>query len=319
MRKTGKTLIFCCLAIIIACAMAACKPDSGTIIGGDGNVIHGGERPDYDKMFDYNSGYVPQKPVDLNKTLTLSADAGVTFAGGSKTAQILAGSSMPAVINNNQGTDIAGWYNVDNISSFWKQVPVLRDKHPIVSTQNGTPVPDFIMPQENLTIAPFLVEAGRQPLITASSHFDNVSTGVTYLRAGTRLFQTDIGMQIGAEINYSGPASTAESNGRFRFLTSCAAVDQIGEPGLITAGTHTFYFWFTNLGEETLKFQAYQVSTGTTIISAAKTDEITLTPGQSAKASITLDLTQNRNAMTIIYLRQAQTGAKLGIVMSKNA
>lgn len=313
----SKLLCLTLTLVLAGIVFAGCISEEEPPVQHKGNIIFGGERPDYDELFDYNSGYVPPEPVNLDRTLKLLAGSKVTFADGSKAAQIKAGSNLPVVVSTYQGVDIAGWYNVDKTSDYWRNIAVLRDKHPTVATQNGVAVPAFVMPKSDLTIAPFFVEQGKRPLIAASSHYDNVSTGVTYLRAGTRLFETDIGMQIGTEINYDGPESTG-NNGRFRFLTSCASVNSVGEPGLILAGSHTFYFWFKNLGEETLKFQAYQVSSGTTLIDGANTDVITLTPGQSIKASITVELAQNHNVMTFIYLRQAQTNAKLGIVMSKN-
>lgn len=314
-----KKLLFIALTLVFAgFVFAGCHIEEKPPVEHKGNIIFGGERPDYDEIFDFKSGYVAPETVNLDRTLTFAANSAVTFADGSKTVQIKAGSNMPAVVNSKQGFDIVGWYNADKITTFWKNVAVLRDKHPTVNTQNGVEVPAFAMPKSDVTIAPIYVEAGRRALIAASSHYDNVSTGVSYLRAGTRLFETDVGFQLGAEIHYSGPASTG-IDGRFRILTSCGAVNSIGEPGLVLAGTHTFYFWFTNLGDEAIKFQAYQVSSGTILIAGANTDEISLAPGQSTKASITVDLAQNHNVMTFIYLRQAQTAAKLGIVMSKNA
>lgn len=315
----SKLLCIMLTLVLAGVVFAGCGPVEESSAVNKGDIIFGGDRPDYDDIFDYNSGYASQKPVNPDRTLTLSADAGVTFADGSKAVDIKAGGEMPAVVNNNQGVDIAGWYNVNKTSEFWKHVPVLRDKHEVVATKNGVPVLSFAMPKSDTTIAPFFVEEGKRPLIAASSHYENVSTGVSYLRAGTRLFDTDIGKQIGAEIHYSGPVSTGTTTGRFKFLTACARDNLPEEQGLITAGTHTFYFWFTNLGQETLKFQAYQISKDAVLITGANTDVITLEPGESAKASITVEVIQNNNAMTLIYLRQAQTDAKLGIVMSKNA
>lgn len=240
-------------------------------------------------------------------TLTLDNDADVTFADGSKAIEITVGSDMPAFINNNPDTDIAGWYDINDTNIFWKQTPyVLRDS----VFGSSSPVSVFTMPGRNLSIAPFYVEEGMRSLIPASQTIDNNNASAA--RAGTKFFETDIGTQIGAEINYSGT-----SGNRFRLVSSCGASSSA--TGAIAAGKHSFFFWFTNLGGEEIKFQTYQVSTNRDLIDGANTDVITLAPGESCSASIdNVTLAANANALTLIYLRQTQANAKLGIVISKN-
>ncbi|NLC16464.1 MAG: hypothetical protein GX756_01090 [Clostridiales bacterium] len=245
-------------------------------------------------------------------TLSLAEDCGVTFEDGITSIQLVAGESLPNFINQT-GKTIAGWYNVDNTSQFWKKTPYdVYDKHPNINNQNGVKVSDFAMPKGDTTIAPFFIEDDVQLLIPASSQTSNASTGVSHSRK-TIIFETDLGMQLGAEVSYAGP-----QDGYFRLTTICGSSDT-DQMAIAAGGTYTFNFYFKNLGNETLKFTAYQVQGGTTMDETSKnTGLITLEPGESIRTSMTITLAnKNKNALTVIKLEQAQTNAKLGVVMTK--
>ena len=93
----------------------------------------------------------------------------------------------------------------------------------------------------------------------------------------------------------------------FRFKTSMAVVNNI---------TYTFNYVFTNLGEETLGFNVYQVVTGMET-SGMPTEEVVLGVGESKNVSLTIKFeTTNTNALTYFVLNTANNGFDLGVSMS---
>lgn len=244
----------------------------------------------------------------------------VSFEGDTKLAYVGSTMPLPTVTNKKTDTDIAGWYDVEDPTYFWRHSDtMLRDKG---SGTTGQEVPKFAMPDKHTTIAPIFVEKGMRPLIPASGNgIDNATADMTVTRT-TKLFETNLGMQFGAELSYSGNkyegptvGSAASATGRFRVVSS--ASEKSSQSGALLAGDHTFNFLFKNTGEETVKFTAYQVTSTTTLISGKNTGEITLAPGEVWTGSITVTLPgANNNAMTVITLGQNQTSAKLAMVLS---
>ena len=248
----------------------------------------------------------------------------VSFEGGGSIAYVGDGMPLPSVVNNKTDADIAGWYNVDEPGSFWRHAEtMLRDKNPSGTT--GKEVTRFAMPGQNTTIAPFFVAKGQRPLIPASGNgIDNASKDMAVKRE-TKLFETEIGTQLGAELSfagskYDGPAvgnAGSATTGRFRVVSSAAEKNTL--TGALKAGDHTFDFWFKNTGEETVEFTAYQVISMSNLLAGKNTGAITLAPGETWTGSITVTLAgANNNAMTFITLGRDQAAAKLAMVLSKS-
>lgn len=261
----------------------------------------------------------PDNPaVITTSTLSLSEDSGMTFAGGSTSVKLNENDALPKVnyTITDPNIELAGWYNVDNPAQIWSELSYeLRDV-----AAKGVAVEKFAMPSRNTTIAPFFANKTTRQLIAGSrSGIDYNGTGTTVTRTTTTI-TTAIGKQVGTEFTIKSPAYDGTGSpalGTFRFVTSCA--ESATASGALKAGTHTFNFTFVNLGEETIKFSAHQVVSYANVIEGVESGVIELKSGESWSGSMTVTLTgANNNALTIIRLLQAQTNAKLGVVMTKN-
>lgn len=269
-----------------------------------------------------------KEPETINKlgknTLTLAPGFGLTFEDGTTEKEVLENDPLPVIKGGkaSEGYVIGGWYNFLRPNQFWNATPYeLRDKG---TGTTGVSVSPFKMPIRRTTIAPFYTKADLRPLIAASGNgIDNAGADCIAKRS-TVMFDTDIGKQLGAVIDFSTPAfdgtpATGSKKGMFRLSTNCAQESKPASPGVLPAGTHRFYFTFINMGEQDLKFIAHQVISMTNLIPGADTGEITLKPGESWTGSIEVTLTAiNNNALTIIKVLEDVTDAKLGILMWKS-
>ena len=233
------------------------------------------------------------------RTLTIGGDYDVTFAGGSKTAEVLVGDPMPsATAGEDTGMEVAGYYTVDEDGN---KTYISADT--------------FVMPAYDQTIYPYFVGAGFTALEAAGNWGGGVpNTGYTDGALTPNNFSKQLNVLVnGGENGYPEMGKNIVCNTSIdagimlRFDTAFS----------VTADTFTYNFNFENNGTSKLVFDIWQVKGSTDTANGVQAKRVTLEPGESTNRSITITYTDtNTNALTVIQFVEKAEDFKLGVSMS---
>ena len=233
------------------------------------------------------------------RTLTIGGDYDVTFAGGSKTAEVLVGDPMPsATAGEDTGMEVAGYYTVDEDGN---KTYISADT--------------FVMPAYDQTIYPYFVGAGFTALEAAGNWGGGVpNTGYT----DGALTQNNFSKQLNVLVN-GGENGYPEMGKNIVCNTSIDAgiMLRFDTAFSVTADTFTYNFNFENNGTSKLVFDLWQVKKGVDTAGGVQAERVTLEPGESTNRSITITYTDtNTNALTVIQFVEKAGDFKLGVSMS---
>lgn len=284
-----------------------------------GEVLRGWRLVSGDSVYDlsneitgYQNPRVPSSPAKLiavyaeDATVTVDTPEGLTVSAKTayKTGEKFV---LPEVTANTTGKTIAGWYDVENN----------------VEVTANTVI------EKNITVAPYLVIEGGavlSPCIGADNgtlpdyygYYDDVNEYHPYTDAdGDKL---DLSTIFGKTNYYSdytkgivlNSQTAFKVNDAFRYKTAAS-------PKLDGKKTYTITIKFTNLAENAVSFDVYQINSKQVITgnTAVKAGTVSLTKGQSVELSVDISFS-NSNLLTMIVMKQATNGLSLGISMTQS-
>lgn len=274
--------------------------------------------------------YVPVVNPDVKYTLTLDERGGVTFADGTRTAELAEGELLPE-IKNDTGNVIEGWYNCASGKRYGET---------------------FAMPNENVTVAPYFIADGFRRMWYADGKKegrpDNVKlldvNNFTVLRdpiSGNdpsvygfikEEFKTVVGggadgfAQQGVLVEYTGDMPVGA-----QFRNSSVVNDKSDTSGsqfkLEKGKTYTYTFNIENKGDNAICLKVRLVNSGvdTSSTGGENSFEIRLAKGESMAITRAVSYTgggaTNDNANILFEVLetsdgQGMTGMKMCIAMS---
>ena len=230
------------------------------------------------------------------RTLTIGGDYDIAFEGGSKTAEVLVGNPIPALVKGADITrDIAGMYTLD---------------------ENNKVTAFTVMPADDVTAYPYFAPESGFTALEAAGNWgggvpntgytegaltkDNFSRELNYLVNGGENGYPELGKNIICN-------TSIDAGIMLRFDTKYS----------VTANTFTYNFNFENNGTSRIVFDIWQVKSGTDTANGVQAERVTLEPGESTNRSITITYTDtNGNALTVIQFVEKVDDFRLGVSMS---
>ena len=269
--------------------------------------------------------FTPTIDPSIKYTLTLSEKDDITFADGSKTAELAQGETLPEIINNT-GRIIEGYHSDDKIFD------------------------EFTMPNQDITIAPHYINNGYRRMWYGDGKEDGIpdklSGGVSadnFVKLRDPLTQSDPSIygdikdvmktivngggngfaQQGVLMQYN---STMKTGGAFR--NSIVVNDKSDTSGsqfkLEKDKTYTYNFNFENKGDSDIAFQVTFVNNGVDKTSTGEDNTFKVELAKGESMTITCDVSYltfysgstNDNANLLFEALSDMTDIKLGIAMS---
>ena len=321
MRKHVKAVVCVMLAMALLFAFTGCfeRPVDPEIPEYDDSAettledAVGGGRPDYDDIFDYDSGYVPADPgesIEEYFTVTLDENSPVKFADGALSKEVKKGDALTLESFDTGGVaetrELLGFKGTDaDGNSSLLELADCRI-------------------WEDLTLTPyFSPEAGFTALDIGSGkigrfNFDSMPGSIAANRTIT--YQ-------GGEIVAGGASGYAELGGlitepsnvtigsAFRLDSTCS----------VTEGVYEVAYNFENKGDAALRLDVYQVSAGSehnnsfAYESTRYRIDVDLEPGESMRATGQYYLTKNGNILPLVVADRGMSSMKFGMTLSVKA
>ena len=269
-------------------------------------------RPDYDGMFDYGSGYTPSDPAEAEQ-VTVSMEEGslVTFAGGATTLQVKKGDVVPS-----DTFDTSAVADVRELAGF-----AATDADGKVTM---TSIDDCRIWSDSTLTPYFSAEAGFAALTDLGSgkigyfNYDGMPGSFaetqTMRRVTSELVRGGAGgyAEIGCLLDYTGSIVRGSA---FRLDTKHTVPEGVWEVA----------YNFENKGNSPIHLDVYQVSKGaehnfagssTTFEANRYRVDVDLDPGESMRGEGQYYLTTNTNILPLVVADRAMENMKLGMSMS---
>lgn len=269
--------------------------------------------------------FTPVIDPSVKYTLTLSDKDDITFADGSKSAELAEGEALPEIINNT-GRTIEGYHSSDKIYD------------------------DFTMPGQDTTIAPHYINDGYRRMWFGDGKKDgipdNLSGGVTadnFVKLRDPITQSDPSIYgdikdemktivNGGETGFAQQGVLMQYNSEMKaggaFRNSIVVNDKSDLSGsqfkLEKDKTYTYNFNFENKGESDIAFEVTFVNSGINKDSTGGDHNFKVELAKGESMTITCDVsylifysgTTNDNANLLFEALQDMSDIKLGIAMS---
>lgn len=269
-------------------------------------------RPDYDGMFDYGSGYEPSDPAVAEQvTVTMEEGSLVTFAGGATSLQVKKGDAVPP-----DAFDTSAVADVRALAGF-----VATDAD---GKTNVASIDDCRIWSDSTLTPYFSAEAGFAALTDLGSgkvgnfNYDGMPGSFaetkTMRRVTNELVRGGAGgyAEMGCLLDYAGSIVRGSA---FRLDTKHTVAEGVWEVA----------YNFENKGNSPIYLDVYQVSKGaehnfaggsTTFESNRYRVDVDLQPGESMRGVGQYYLTANGNILPLIVADRAMESMKLGISLS---
>ncbi len=277
-------------------------------------------RPNFDDMFDYGSGYKPTTPVDPNTKFTVSiAGAGpVSFTDGSKVKEFSAGETL-----TKSNFDLS---KLGDARAFKGFVLVNEDG----STGSAVDLDSSIRVMQNLTVAPYFdVESGFTAMSLGSGkntkyNTDQVPGDFTAHTEEEGVVSIKSNQVVQGGENGYGELGTLIKDSKLIRAGSAIRFDTKYDSALTADTVVEFAYNFENKGKDPIHVSVYNISasaeykkaSGYYAYESRYRIDVDLEPGESMSAKAQYLLGANGNALTyIVYDRDANT-TELGVSLS---
>ncbi len=269
-------------------------------------------RPDYDGMFDYGSGYTPSDPAEAEQvTVTMEEGSLVTFAGGATTLQVKKGDVVPS-----DAFDTSAVADVRELAGF-----AATDADGKVTM---TSIDDCRIWSDSTLTPYFSAEAGFAALTDLGSgkngyfNYDGMPGSFaetkTMRRVTNELVRGGEGgyAEIGCLLDYTGSIARGSA---FRLDTRHTVPEGVWEVA----------YNFENKGNSPIHLDVYQVSKGaehnfaggsTTFEANRYRVDVDLDPGESMRGVGQYYLATNTNILPLVVADRAMENMKLGMSVS---
>ena len=269
-------------------------------------------RPDYDGMFDYGSGYTPSDPAEAEQ-VTVSMEEGslVTFAGGATTLQVKKGDVVPSDTFDTSAVadvrELAGFAATD---ADGKVTMTSIDDCRIWSDSTLTP---YFSAEAGFAALPDL-GSGKNGYFNYDGMPGSFAETQTMRRVTSELVRGGAGgyAEIGCLLDYTGSIARGSA---FRLDTKHTVAEGVWEVA----------YNFENKGNSPIHLDVYQVSKGaehnfaggsTTFEANRYRVDVDLDPGESMRGEGQYYLTTNTNILPLVVADRAMENMKLGMSMS---
>ncbi|HIW04122.1 MAG TPA: hypothetical protein H9692_05300 [Firmicutes bacterium] len=269
-------------------------------------------RPDYDGMFDYGSGYTPSDPAEAEQ-VTVSMEEGslVTFAGGATTLQVKKGDVVPSDTFDTSAVadvrELAGFAATD---ADGKVTMTSIDDCRIWSDSTLTP---YFSAEAGFAALPDL-GSGKIGYFNYDGMPGSFAETQTMRRVTNELVRGGAGgyAEIGCLLDYAGSIVRGSA---FRLDTKHTVPEGVWEVA----------YNFENKGNSPIHLDVYQVSKGaehnfaggsTTFEANRYRVDVDLDPGESMRGEGQYYLTTNTNILPLVVADRAMENMKLGMSMS---
>lgn len=326
MKRLGRRFLSLCL--LTTCAVLGSACNSGAENGGGGGDTPGtggqtsiydayenGGRPDYDGMFDYDSGYEATLPVDPNTKFTVTIGEGpVTFADGSKSKEVVVTTILKA-----EDFDFS---RIPENRTFRGLALIGQDGAAAgtLDLENG-----FMVMQDIHVLPYYNAEEGYTSLQLGSGANSKYNTDLVpgdftaHAKAGGYITLQENQLVKGGDEGYAELGLVVNDSG---LLTAGSAIrfdTKYGET--IAAGIYRFSYNFENKGTSALHISGYNISASSEYKAAGGyyayesryRMDIDLEPGESVRFTPQYNLGSNGNALTYLVLDKDVEGLSLGI------
>lgn len=251
------------------------------------------------------------------RTLTIGGDYDIAFEGGSKTAEVLVGNPIPALVKGADITrDIAGMYTIDETGN--------KTEFDI----NG-----FVMPNNDVTVFPYFgCEEGYTSLSIGSGANNMYNTdGLNGSKTGDQVssFYVDNTITINKNTLVEGGESGYEEKGIDVNVANAITAGsglRFDTKYSVSSGNYTFRYNFENKGTSKISLKVYQINASSEYkngnMAMTNTDRtpgiIELEAGESMEMEITFNqANSNNNVMTyFVSASDMPTGMTLAFSMS---
>ena len=318
MKRKIMIPVICCLLAIV-CLSAACDPNTAGSSGSNdlsaatGNVLFGGDRPNYDDIFDYDADYIWSGSMDPDKVVKLTMDPSspVKFAGGETTLSVKNGLPLTA-----DDFDLSGL--PENM-----EVAAIAEAEANGSFERAQKLQSYRVPYEDTTIMACVGGKGYSVLDLGSGiqgginhDVDQVPGSITQNKTirleQNKLIKNERGdFELGAVISEPN-AITADS--AFRIDSSFDVEANV---------VYEFRYVFENRGTEEIHLQGYQIGGGVEYRGGASAYkdryriDIELQAGESLTAIGQYKLSGNKNFLSYFVASESmRNGMKLGLSAS---
>ena len=235
--------------------------------------------------------------ADVGETHTATLNGEATFADGTQTAQVAAGTSLPEIIltGANAGTDkkLCGWIVDDGENESF----VLAD--------------DFVMPETDITLTPYVtlgwdysVSGGSGVLDFSEQRTITLEDGQIYNMSQITPVTVDKVSRTGRYVLDKGEVGT-----EYTFTGDADEYFRLMRAYVVGGTPRTVTYKFRNNGTSGIAFTAYQVNSGAST-AGAPSGKVTLAPGEETTVTLTFAYS-NKNLRCLVVLDEAATDAVL--------
>ena len=269
-------------------------------------------RPDYDGMFDYRSGYTPSDPAEAEQ-VTVSMEEGslVTFAGGATTLQVKKGDVVPSDTFDTSAVadvrELAGFAATDADGK------VMMTSIDYCRIWSDSTLPPYFSAEAGFAALPDL-GSGKIGYFNYDGMPGSFAETKTMRRVTNELVRGGAGgyAEIGCLLDYTGSIVRGSA---FRLDTKHTVAEGVWEVA----------YNFENKGNSPIHLDVYQVSKGaehnfaggsTTFEANRYRVDVDLDPGESMRGEGQYYLTTNTNILPLVVADRAMENMKLGMSMS---